>query len=353
MRMQRTAAAGCGVILACAWLAAAQQSQPAAAEASVSPTLQGMYEEAAAVRPLVKSQLAGQFLDAVLDLPAIETRTLYRDETTRQYVTAAQRDALDEEAKAKIKAVEITEDRYYYTKYGTPVAYARAMDVVGDAGLSSFGGVKVLDIGYGTIGHLRMMASRGANVIGLDVDPFLIALYNQPGDTGTIPTGSGTPGSIQLLNGRVSEEKVRDELGQGFDLIISKNTLKRGYLHPPAEQNVDKRMLVDLGVDDPTFVKTMFDMLKPGGVMLIYNLSPKQANLEAGEKYIPWADGRCPFDREMLEQTGFTVIEFDQDDSEAARAMGDALGWDDGENGMDLQHDLFAHYTLLRRPSAN
>jgi hypothetical protein len=155
-----------------------------------------------------------------------------------------------------------------------------------------------------------------------------------------------------LVNGRVSEEAVRKAISDGYDVITSKNTLKRG-IHPPPEQNVDKRLLVDLGVDDAKFVKRLFDILKPGGSVLIYNLSPKQADLAAGEKYIPWADGRCPFDRELLEQAGFTVIEYDRNDDAAARDMGDALGWDEGEQPMDLQADLFAHYTLLRKPAVD
>lgn len=338
-------------ILASEWMCGAQSTQPSAT--AVSPTLEGLRKEAAAVEPLVKSALAKQFVGAVTELPAISPRTIYRDETTRQYMTAAERNALDADAQAKLKTVEITEERYYYTRYGTPLAYARALDVLGEAGVETMAGKSVLEIGYGTIGHLRMMASRGAKVTGLDVDTFLTALYSEPGDTGTISSPNGATGSIELVNGRFSEAPVREAVGDGYELITSKNTLKRGYIHPPPEQNVDKRMLVDLGVDDATFIKTLFDILKPGGMVLIYNLSPKQADLAAGEKYIPWADGECPFNRELLETTGFKVIEYDHKDDAAARAMGDALGWDEGEQPMDLQNDLFAHYTLLKKPAGN
>jgi hypothetical protein len=93
----------------------------------------------------------------------------------------------------------------------------------------------------------------------------------------------------------------------------------------------------------------MFRVLAPGGFALIYNLCPAPA--AAGKPYLPWADGRCPFPREMLEAQGFRVLEFDRDDSPAARAMGHALAWDAPDNGgMDLANDLFATYTLLQRP---
>ncbi len=40
---------------------------------------------------------------------------------------------------------------------------------------------------------------------------------------------------------------------------------------------------------------------------------------------------------------------FDVDDSPAARAMGHALGWDRGEDGMKLAQDLFATWSLFVR----
>jgi hypothetical protein len=51
----------------------------------------------------------------------------------------------------------------------------------------------------------------------------------------------------------------------------------------------------------------------------------------------------------MLEAKGFEVIEFDRNDDDFARRMGQALGWDRGDQPMDLQNDLFALYTILRR----
>ncbi|HEU4364902.1 MAG TPA: hypothetical protein VFT13_05495, partial [Candidatus Krumholzibacteria bacterium] len=100
-----------------------------------------------------------------------------------------------------------------------------------------------------------------------------------------------------------------------------------------------------LRVDDETFVRALYDMLKPGGFALIYNLSP--APSKPDEQYKHWADGRSPWPRELYERVGFAVIAYDANDSEAARAMGTALGW--GEQ-MSLESDLFGLYTLLRRP---
>lgn len=49
---------------------------------------------------------------------------------------------------------------------------------------------------------------------------------------------------------------------------------------------------------------------------------------------------------------GFQVLVFDVDDSVSARAMGRALGWHEGSQPMDLENNLFAHYTLVRKPGA-
>jgi hypothetical protein len=94
-------------------------------------------------------------------------------------------------------------------------------------------------------------------------------------------------------------------------------------------------------------VATLARTVKPGGLVMIYNLCPAPA--PPGKPYIPWADGRCPFERALLEKSGFEVLVLDRDDSSAARRMAHALGWDAGERPMDLEKDLFATYTLLRR----
>jgi SAM-dependent methyltransferase len=327
-------------------LAAAQTSQPEP-RASVR-----MRSEAEALRLLVATSLGKAFLDAAANLPAIEPRTIYRNEQTTLYLSASQaKQAQAADPNLKLREIAIDEVRYYDTKYGTPMAYARPFDLLGEAGVHDFDNLKILDFGYGTIGHLRMLASSGADVTGLDVDSFLTALYSEPTDTGPIETPTGKPGSITLVDGRFSDAKVKDQAGSGYDLIISKNTLKRGYIHPPPNVQVDKRVLVDLGVDDETFLRTLFDALKPGGHVLIYNLSPKQADYEHGEKFIPWADGRCPFEKELIEKVGFRTLIYDQDDSKAAREMARSLKWDQGQGAMDLDSDLFAHFTLLQKPA--
>ena len=158
---------------------------------------------------------------------------------------------------------------------------------------------------------------------------------------------AGATGSVTLVHGRYpAEAKAVAAVGTGYDLFISKNTLKNGYIHPA--EPVDPRRLVHLGVDDTTFVRTLYRIVKPGGRALIYNLCPAPA--PPGKPYIPWADGRSPVLQGAVEVRGFRVVDFDRDDSRAAREMAHALGWDQGPNPMDLEKDLFGIYTLVERP---
>jgi SAM-dependent methyltransferase len=306
-----------------------------------------MQGEAKRLAPLAKSELAKEFLDATTLLPTIAPRTLYRDAAKQTFLSRTDFEKKSEEERKTLAPLPITEDRYYDTKYGSPLAYFRAMEILGQAGVKNVAGKKILDFGYGTIGHLRLLASLGAEVVGVDVDPFLTALYSEPGDTGTIKAKKGKDGKVTILSGRFpAEEAIKTAVGGGYDLIMSKNTLKNGYIHP--EKPVDKRLLVDLGVDDETFVRALFAALKPGGRVLIYNLHPAQSPPD--QPYKPWADGRCPFPVALWEKIGFKVLVFDQNDTKNAHAMGRALEWDKGQSAMDFEKDLFALYTLVEKP---
>ncbi len=317
------------------------------AESTDSAALAKLREEAEAIRPLVESRIAREFLNAVAHLPIPSSRTLHRDEQ-RNYHDDRSVSKLTEAQREKLTAIPVTDSLYYNTKYGTPLAYVRLLDVLGKAGIKDAQGLRILDYGYGTVGHLRLLAACGADAVGVDVDPFLSAIYCLPEDQGKVKATGKRAGQVTLVHGRwPGESATKKTVGGSYDLIISKNTLKNGYLHP--EREVDPRMLIDLGVGEDEFVSSLYASLKPGGHVMIYNISPAPAPPD--KPYIPWADGRCPFPKAMLQEAGFALVEFDKDDSEAVREMARAFGWDKGPNGMDLEKNLFAHFTLLRKPA--
>ena len=330
-------AAGGMLLLAC--LVLASPSRTSAEDAS--SRVQQLQEEAKALAPLVRTQLARDFLAAVPKLPRVAPRTVYRDSARTRAWTEREAQALPDSVRAKLVPRVLDEKFYYDTRYGSPLAYVRALELLGEQDVKSVRGARVADFGCGMLGQLRLLAELGARTVGIDVDPLLPALYSEPGDQGVVGAGS-----VKLATGQwPATDAMRSEVGEGLDLFLSKNTLKNGYIHPA--EKVDPRMLVHLGVSDSEYVAALANSVRKGGHVLIYNLCPAPA--APGKPYIPWADGRCPFPREMWERAGFRVVEFDRDDSPAARAMAHALGWDQGEGGMKLEQDLFATWSLFRR----
>jgi SAM-dependent methyltransferase len=302
--------------------------------------------EAEALRPLAHSTLARQFLAATSGVPTVATRVVWTDSTRTHAWTDAEAALLADTTRSRLVRRELDDGFYWNTRYGSPLAYLRPLEILSGAGMKSVDRTRLADFGCGTLGHLRLLASLGADAIGIDVDPLLRALYSEPGDQGEVRGGSGRSGRVRLVTGQwPASDSIRAQVGAGYDLILSKNTLKNGYLHPA--QPVNPRMLVHLGVSDSAFVAELYRALKPGGRVLIYNLCPAPA--PPGQPYIPWADGRCPFPQAMWRAAGFEVVRFDEDDSPRARAMGHALHWD-RDGGMDLEHGLFATWSLFQKP---
>jgi SAM-dependent methyltransferase len=312
------------------------------AHAADAPSrVQQLQDEARALGPLVHTALARDFLDAVPRLPHVEPRTVYRDSARTHAWTAREAAALPDSVRARLVPRTLDEAFYYDTRYGSPLAYVRALEILGEHGVTSVRRAKVADFGCGMLGQLRLLAELGATAVGIDVDPLLPALYSEPGDQGEIGAGS-----VKLVTGQwPATARMVDEVGANVDLFLSKNTLKNGYLHPA--EAVDPRLLVHLGVSDSAYVAALARTVRKGGRVLIYNLCPAPA--PPGKPYIPWADGRCPFPRAAWEAAGFKVVAYDVDDSPAARVMGHALGWDQGDGGMKLEQDLFATWSLFVR----
>jgi len=300
---------------------------------------------------IVESPQVKTFLQHTALLPKIAPRKLFVRPDKSKYYTEA--DALKEtaEVRATLVPYDVDEDKYYNTNFGSPLSYSRPLDVLFAHGLELPAGSKILDFGYGYVGHLRMLATMGMQTTGVDVWPLLPVLYSFPGDVGPVQGPSGEIGRIRLVDGRFpADSAVVATIGNGYRLVISKNVLKRGYIHPDRPV-ADPKKLIDLGASDDVVLHSFYETLVPGGYFLIYNICP--ALTPPDKPFVPWSDGRSPFTKAQLEATGFEVLEFDKDDTDAVRQMGKTLGWDqpeDGEPGMDLDHDLSVLYTLLRKP---
>ncbi|MGH7741183.1 MAG: class I SAM-dependent methyltransferase [Candidatus Eiseniibacteriota bacterium] len=323
-----------------AWAGSAAAAEPDTTAAGV------LREEAASLKSLAHSSLGRQFLAATALAPQVAARVVWTDSSRTHAWTESEAALLPDTTRARLIRRELDDNFYWNTRYGSPLAYLRPLEILSGFGVKSIERLRFADFGCGTIGHLRLLASLGADATGIDVDPLLRALYSEPGDLTPVPSHSGHSGQVRLVIGQwPAQDSVRAAVGSGYDLILSKNTLKNGYIHPA--QPVNPRMLVHLGVADSAYVAELYRALKPGGHVLIYNLCPAPA--ASGQPYIPWADGRCPFAPAMWRAAGFEVLAFDQDDSPRARAMGHALHWD-RDSGMDLENGLFATWSLFRKP---
>ncbi|MFT5423350.1 MAG: SAM-dependent methyltransferase [Phycisphaerales bacterium] len=311
-------------------------------------------KEAEALAPFATTQAARDWLDQAGRLPEIEPRTVYYSFRPKRGYTAEQYEALPEADREGLTEGDITTDETYYdTFYGTPTAYVRALDLAaaqlqkGTDTPFTWEGVKVLDYGYGQLGQLRMLAQCGAHATGIDVDPILEAIYSQPSDQGEAARtddAGGEPGSVTLLSGYwPNEDEMVEEVGGGYDLIVSRNFLKRGYIAPTN----GSQAWVDLGRTTKETLGVFYEALAPGGVFVIYSLGGPQP----AEGYSPSGDVACPWSVAELEAAGFEVVEHDVDENGQGRDMARALGWDQPPRSMDLETSLFGSYTILRRPA--
>lgn len=300
--------------------------------------------EAANLESLATSDLAREFLAAAKAAKPFTPRKIFRKGRTREWLSLADYEKLAEADKSNWQALEVGEMMYQGLFYGTPTSYVLPLEQLGRAGgPKSLKGLKIADFGHGGIGQLRLNAEQGAEAVGIDVDPLQQLLYSEKGDQGSIGDNGG---SVRLVHGRFPlDAKIVEQVGEGYDLFLSKNTLKRGYVHPEREAN--PAALINLGVTDEAYVAAVAKLLKPGGWFVIYNLAPAQNPLD--KPYLPHADGRSPFTREFLEAAGFEVIKFDEEDSPSARKFGRLVGWDKPPSTMKLDSDLFAWVTICRK----
>ncbi|AKT41243.1 uncharacterized protein CMC5_054040 [Chondromyces crocatus] len=350
-------------LAACAPAPQVAAGAPVRTEASASPeaqsattdreTLTGRARILADVphlSPLLRTEGARRFLESTAVLPRVTPRTLFHDTDRKRYFTASEAAELPAGEREALQRREIDEEFYYTTRYGTPLSYARPLDLLFSRGLRLPQRARILDFGYGYSGHLRMLAALGHEVTGVDVDPLLRALYAQASDQGAVRGVDGAEGRFRLLHGRFpAEVDVVKEVGDGYDLILSKNVLKKGYIHP--DRPAEERHLIRLGVPDEAVLAAFFRALRPSGQMLVYNICP--APSPPDKPFVPWSDGRSPFTRAQWEAAGFRVIAFDEDDTETMRTVGQALGWDRGEDAMDLVHDLSVLFTWVERPATS
>lgn len=300
-------------------------------QASTDSAIESIRQGSAALVPLMRTELAREFLEACSSLPEPPSRVVLHDRAREHYFSQREAASVPDSVRFSLEPDSLGGLFFYQTRYGPILNYTRVFEVLSAWGVTTFDHQRVLDFGYGRIGHLRALASLGADAVGVDIDPLLRALYAEPDDQGEVRGQAGRVGRVAIVTGSFpGDTAIRAAVGSGYDLVISKNTLKGG--HSPAERS-SQRMVIDLGVSDSAFVRAVAACLKPGGLFLMYTISGRKGS--AG----------CPFSDAMLRAAGFEILAYDRDDSPGAQAMMGTL-----HHLQPLEEaELMALYTLARR----
>jgi len=186
-----------------ALLIAASVLAPVAAAAVPDTTALGrLRADADSLRSLTRSDLARAFLEATAELPRVTPRAVWRDSARTRAWTDAEARALPDSARSRLVRRDLDETFYWNTRYGSPLAYVRALEILAQHGVRDVRGRRIADFGCGMIGQLRLLALLGADAMGIDVDPVLRALYSEPGDLGPVPEANGRGGSVKLAIGQ-------------------------------------------------------------------------------------------------------------------------------------------------------
>src|SRR5262245_26351329 len=106
-------------------------AQPQPAATSPQPTaVESLRKEADSLRPLVQTDLARSFLAATDALPLPETRVIWRNLDKGLAYTSSQYAALPEKEREGLQKLDYDAKFYYYTGYGSPLVYARPLDLL-------------------------------------------------------------------------------------------------------------------------------------------------------------------------------------------------------------------------------
>ena len=296
-------------------------------------------------------KLVKSFLAAAKTLQPIESRTIYYNRADRKALTENQFRKLGEADQGNFASLSV-EDKLYYGYYSTPLAWIRPIEILARNGVDSVDSKRILDFGFGNVAQLRMLASLGADVTGIEIAGGIHqAMYSHESDQGAVPKHSSEGiehnGNLKLAFGQwPSSSEMVTEVGRNYDLIVSKNVLKLGYIHPQKE--VPKQMTIDLGVTDERFLNELFESLNPGGIVLVYNIHPSQS--PDGQNYKPWAHGETPWKKIDVEKAGFDVVAWHVDDSSAIQSLGIKLGWRDSvKTREEFETGFRAMYTILKK----
>src|ERR1043165_3145324 len=97
---------------------------------SDSSAVAGLQRDAIHLKPLVHTRWVGEFLDATARLPHIAPRTVLYDSSKTHFYTETEAATLADSTRARLVRRTLDESYYYTTRYGSPLAYARPLELL-------------------------------------------------------------------------------------------------------------------------------------------------------------------------------------------------------------------------------
>ena len=311
---------------------------------TIGATVSRLTAEATALPPLLKTRWAVEYVASVAQLVPMSPRRLYASPDRRVYQSELEVRVQKQAPSATVQEW-VDEAGYYTGSLGSPLFHARLIDLIAEGQLAKLAGKRSLELYPTAIGPLRLLAGAGLDAVGVSPSPKLRALYSQPGDQGPVKLpGRDVSGRVSFITGSFpADPAVRALVGSGFEFVLAKNVLKRGYIHPTGEVAPDS--LLNLGMSEADYLRSLRDTLRPGGRLLVYNLCPGPNPAF----YDPESDCRSPWSRADWQAAGFVVRDFERNDTEIARQYAVALGFDKPPISVPIDN-LYAIYSLLERP---
>src|SRR5215471_17452473 len=102
----------------------------AGAEVADTTALGRLRADARALRPLARSSLGRKFLDATSALAPARARVVWRDSSRTHAWSDREAEALPDTVRARLVRREYDETFYWNTRYGSPLAYFRPLEIL-------------------------------------------------------------------------------------------------------------------------------------------------------------------------------------------------------------------------------
>ncbi len=314
---------------------------------SISWAQPALVGECEAVRALATTDAGRSWLDRSGDVRSeFDERAFYYALRPNRCLSVDDYDALPEDERGGWRRREVSADTYYATFYGTAAAYLPAVEFAAAAlgradDPGAFEGTRVMDLGYGQMGQLELLAACGAEVVGVEVDPILTELYRDSLTPRSVANPHGASGSVRVTECLwPNEASCREDVGGGYDVILARNLLKRGYVKP--RELIGNYVPVAHEMTDGEALGHFYDALAPGGVVVIYSLGG------APDPAKPWTDIANPWPESAWGAAGFEVVHHDLDVSADAGEMFVALGYSEPDTVADT---LFGVCSVYRKPA--